>query len=37
MKMLLCELAQVIFVHVKKENRHDDENEVFNQYAHPNP
>jgi hypothetical protein len=35
--MLFCELALVISVHVKKENRHDDENEVCNQYALPNP
>jgi hypothetical protein len=35
--MLLCELALVISVHVNKENRHDDEIEVRNQHAHPNP
>jgi hypothetical protein len=34
---MLCELAQVISVHVKKENRHADENEVYNQYLHPDP
>jgi hypothetical protein len=36
-KMLLCELAPVISVHVTKENRHDDANEVCSQYAQPNP
>jgi hypothetical protein len=36
-KMLSCELALVILVHVKKINRHDDENEACSQYAHPNP
>jgi hypothetical protein len=34
--MLLRKLAQVILVHVKNENQH-DENEVCNQYAHQNP
>jgi hypothetical protein len=33
--MLFCELVPVISVHVKTENRHGDENEVCNQYAHP--
>jgi hypothetical protein len=33
--MLLCELALVISVHMKKENRHDIENEVCSQYGHP--
>jgi hypothetical protein len=28
--MLLCELALVISLHMKKENRHDDENKVYN-------
>jgi hypothetical protein len=36
-KMLLCELAPVISVHVNKENRHDDKNEVCSQHTHPNP
>jgi hypothetical protein len=31
------ELALIISVHVKKENRHDDGNDVCDQYAHPNP
>jgi hypothetical protein len=35
--MLLCELALEILVHVKNGNRDEDENEVRNQYAHPNP
>jgi hypothetical protein len=35
--MILCELGLLISVHVEKENRHDDENEVCNQYAHLNP
>jgi hypothetical protein len=25
------------FIAWKKENRHDDENKVYNQYVHPNP
>jgi hypothetical protein len=34
---VIVQLALVIPEHVKKENRHDDENEVCNQYAYPNP
>jgi hypothetical protein len=34
---IILQLALVISVHVKKENRHDDEDEVCNQYAHPGP
>jgi hypothetical protein len=36
-KMLFCGLAVVIITHVKQANRHDDKNEVCNQYAHQNP
>jgi hypothetical protein len=30
-------ISLVISVHEKTENQHDEENEVRNQYAHPNP
>jgi hypothetical protein len=33
--VLFCELALAISVHVEKDNRHDNENEVCNQYGHP--
>jgi hypothetical protein len=35
--MLFCGLTPVTSVHVKQANRHEDENEVCNEYAQPNP
>jgi hypothetical protein len=28
-------LTLIIYLHVKKENQHDDKNEVYSQYVHP--
>jgi hypothetical protein len=31
------ELTLIVSLREKRENRHDDENEVYNQYIHPDP
>jgi hypothetical protein len=31
------ELTLIVLLRAKKHNQHDDENEVYNQYVHPDP